>query len=368
MKGKIVLGKYGKKNRNIVKNIGSEENAKNEKPGFRSYVVKVLNGMALGLFSSLIIGLILKQIGVFLNIELLVNLGDIAQYMMSGAIGAGVAYSLTKSPLGIFSGLVAGAIGGGAVNLESGDAMISIGEPVGALVASLIGVLLARLVEGKTKVDIILVPAVTIITGGVAGHYLAPAITKMMSAIGEIINFATTQQPVIMGIIVSVVMGIVLTLPISSAAIGISLGLNGLAAGAAIIGCSCHMIGFAVASFRENGVGGLISQGIGTSMIQIPNIVKKPVIALPVIISSAILGPVGTSVMKMEGTPVGSGMGTSGLVGQFSTIDAMGPGSLWKIAVIHFILPALVTLVISEIMRKKGIIKYGDMKLDTGSK
>ncbi|MDO5707330.1 MAG: PTS sugar transporter subunit IIC [Andreesenia angusta] len=336
--------------------------------GIRKYIIKVLNGMALGLFSSLIIGLILKQLGILIHQEILINSGIIAQHMMAPAIGAGVAYSITKSPLGIFSGLVAGAIGGGAISINADSTIISIGEPVGALVSSLIGVILAKKIEGRTKVDIILVPAVTIVIGGIAGEYLSPIISKMMTAIGEIINFATMQQPIIMGILISLIMGIILTLPISSAAIGISLGLNGLAAGAAIIGCSCHMVGFAIASFRENGIGGLISQGLGTSMIQISNIVKKPIIALPAIISSIILGPIGTTVFKMEGDKIGSGMGTSGLVGQFSTINAMGVESVWKIAIMHFLLPAIISTIISEYMRKKGIIKYGDMKLNIEEK
>lgn len=334
--------------------------------GIRNYIIKVLNGMAMGLFSSLIIGLILKQIGTFANIELLVEFGNVAQYMMSGAIGAGVAHSLNASPLGILAAVAVGAIGGGAVKVEAGNVAITIGEPVGAFISALIGVEIAKLIQGKTKMDIILVPAVTIITGGIAGHYLAPFISTLMSSIGEIINFATTQQPIIMGIIVSVVMGIVLTLPISSAAVGISLGLSGLAAGAAIIGCACHMIGFAVASFRENGVGGLISQGLGTSMIQIPNIVNNPMIALPAIIASAILGPIGTTIFKMEGDSIGSGMGTSGLVGQFSTVNVMGTASLWKIGLLHFVLPAVIAFVVSEYLRKKNIIKYGDMSLSIG--
>lgn len=336
-----------------------------KKGGIRDYVVKVLNGMALGLFSSLIIGLILKQIGKLTGLEALIMFGDIAQFMMSGAIGAGVAFSVNASPLGIFAGVVAGAIGGGAIKLESGQAMISIGEPVGAFISALIGVEVSKRIQGKTKVDIILVPAVTIIAGGMVGSYVAPVVSSFMTAIGEVINFATTQQPVVMGIIVSVVMGIVLTLPISSAAVGISLGLNGLAAGASIIGCACHMVGFAVASFRENRFGGLVAQGLGTSMIQIPNIVKNPLIALPAIVSSAILGPVGTTMFKMEGDSIGAGMGTSGLVGQFSTLNAMGIESLWKIAVIHFLLPALLSLAVSEIMRKKGLIKSGDMKISS---
>ncbi|OHW61559.1 hypothetical protein EUAN_21010 [Andreesenia angusta] len=330
----------------------------------REYAIKVLNGMALGLFSSLIIGLILKQVGIFTGLELLERLGQLAQYTMAPAIGAGVAYSVGASPLGIFAGVVAGSIGGGGISINpEGVASISIGEPVGALLSSLVGVEISKLVSGKTKLDIILVPAVTIVTGGIAGYYLAPIISSFMKAVGEVINFATMQQPVVMGILVSVIMGFILTMPISSAAIGISLGLSGLASGAAIIGCSCQMIGFAVISFRENGFGGFIAQGLGTSMIQISNIVKNPKTLIPPIVASAILGPVGTTVFKMEGDSIGSGMGTSGLVGQFSTLSVMGPESIYKIALLHFILPGIISYAVYKVLKKKNWIKDGDLKL-----
>lgn len=332
--------------------------------GFKSYTTKVLNGMALGLFSSLIIGLILRQLGSLTGLVLLEEFGQIAQFMMAGAIGAGVAHSLEASPLGIFAGLVAGSIGGGSISLEAGGlATIGIGEPVGALVASLIGVECSKLIQGRTKVDIILVPATTIVAGGLAGHYLAPLISSLMKGLGEIINFSTMQQPVIMGILVAVIMGLVLTMPISSAAIGISLGLSGLAAGAAIIGCSCQMIGFAVISFKENGIGGLVAQGLGTSMLQISNIVKNPKVIIPPMVASAILGPIGTSFFRMQGTSAGSGMGTSGLVGQFSTIEAMGLESLYKIGLLHFLLPAVISYGVYAYLKKIDWIRDGDLKL-----
>ena len=331
----------------------------------KNYFIKVLNGMALGLFSSLLIGLILKQIGVLANIELLVKFGDMAQRLMAPAIGAGVAHAIGAPGLVIFSSMIAGAIGGGAVNTIDGQAIISIGEPVGAFVSALVGAEVGKRIAGKTKVDIILVPATVIIVGGIVGYYLSPAIAKFMNAIGEIINFATKQQPFVMGIIISSVMGIVLTLPTSSAAIGISLGLNGLAAGAAVVGGASHMIGFAVASFKDNGFGGLISQGLGTSMLQISNIVKKPIIMLPAVITSLILGPVSTVLFKMEATPAGSGMGTSGLVGQLSTYEVMGNSGLLGILLLHFILPGVISYIVTSIIRKKGLIKPGDMSLTT---
>ncbi|MFW6035071.1 MAG: PTS transporter subunit IIC [Halothermotrichaceae bacterium] len=330
----------------------------------KDYLVKVLNGMALGLFASLIIGLILKQIGTYLNIESLTQFGIIAQNLMGPAIGAGVAHSIGVSPLGIFAAIITGAIGAGTIEvLPSGVLGLHIGEPVGALVASLAGAEFSRLIQGKTKVDIVLVPAGTIIVGGLIGYWFAPIAVTVMSWLGNLINIATELHPIPMGILVSTLMGIILTLPISSAALAISLGLSGLAAGAATIGCSAQMIGFAVASYRENKFGGFIAQGFGTSMLQIPNIIKNPLIFIPPIITSAILGPVSTVIFRMKNSPIGAGMGTSGLVGQVATIEVMGIGAVTPILLLHFILPALITLFISEFMRRKGYIKKGDMLL-----
>lgn len=330
----------------------------------QDYFIKVLSGMALGLFSSLIIGLIIKQLGILTKIQLLENIGIYTQYLMSGAIGAGVAHSLGAPPLVVLSSIIAGSLGGGAIKTIDGQMIISIGEPVGAFVAALAGAEVGRRVAKLKQLEIILVPFTTIVAGGLVGHFLAPAIASFMTGLGMFINYATTKKPFTMGILVSAVMGIVLTLPISSAALGIGLGLSGLAAGAATVGCASHMIGFAVASYRDNGFSGLISQGLGTSMIQMPNIIKKPIIALPAIISSVILGPVSTLVFEMQGTPVGSGMGTSGLVGQFATVEAMGSGAIGLIIIMHFLLPAGLSFIISEYMRKKGLIKPGDMRLN----
>lgn len=319
--------------------------------------------MAHGLFASLIIGLIIKQIGGIADIAALELFGRIAQLMMGPAIGAGVAYSIGSPPLGIFASMIAGAIGAGTVSFEGGAALLNIGEPVGALVASLAGAEVSRLVSGRTKVDIVIVPAATIIAGGYAGLYAGPWIASMMSMLGDMINLATQMHPLPMGILVSVMMGMILTLPISSAALAISLGLSGLAAGAATVGCCCQMIGFAVQSYRENGLGGLIAQGLGTSMLQIPNIVKNPLIWIPPTISSALLGPLATLFFKMENNRIGAGMGTSGLVGQFGTYAEMGNSAWPGMILLHFLLPAVLTLFFSEFLRKKKLIKPGDMRL-----
>ncbi len=333
--------------------------------GIRNYLIKVLNGMALGLFSSLLIGLIIKQIGTYGNMPLLVDFGNIAQRLMGPAIGAAVAYSVGAKPLGIFSSVVVGAIGAGSISFDGATAIINIGEPVGAFISALIAAEVSKLVSGKTKVDIVLVPIATIIVGGLVGHYIAPYMSSIMNLFGGIINIATELHPIPMGIIVSVVMGMVLTLPISSAALAISLGLSGLAAGAATIGCCCNMIGFAVISYKENGFGGFIAQGVGTSMLQVGNILKKPIIWIPVIVSSALLGPVSTYLLKMESNSIGAGMGTSGFVGQFATVETMGASieTFILIGLMHFILPAAISLLVAKWMRSKSYIKHGDMKI-----
>lgn len=330
-----------------------------------TYIINVLNGMAQGLFASLLIGLIIKQIGTLTNIELLVDFGTVAQSLMGPAIGAAVAYSVGAPPLGIFAAVAVGALGAGTFTFVDGQMVAKIGEPVGALIASLVAAEVTKVLKGKTKVDIVILPLSAILVGGLVGFYLAPAITAFMTFLGTLINRATELQPIPMGIIVSTVMGMVLTLPISSAALSVSLGLSGIAAGASTVGCATQMVGFAVASYRENGFGGLLSQGLGTSMLQIPNIIKNPKIWIPPTLAAAILGPIASAVFKMEGTRLGAGMGTSGLVGQFDAVSAMGSDTrtLFLIVLMHVILPAILTLLISEFMRKKGYIKPGDMKL-----
>ena len=338
-----------------------------------------LTGMAQGLFATLIVGTIIQQIGTLIggNIgDMIFLIGKVAAAFTGAGIGVGVAYRFKESPLVVVSAAIAGMIGAfaskmlaGAVLVEGAIVLAGPGEPLGAFLAAYVGIELGHLVSGKTKVDILVTPIMTIGSGAVVGLILGPPISNFMLALGELINWGTEQQPFFMGIIVSVLMGIILTLPISSAALGVILNLSGLAAGAATVGCCCNMVGFAVASYRENKVGGLVAQGIGTSMLQVPNIVRKPIIWLPAILSSAVLGPIGTMVFKMTNNATGSGMGTAGLVGQIMTWQTMtaveAPAVvLVKILLIQIILPAIITLLISEFMRKKNWIKFGDMKLE----
>lgn len=329
----------------------------------QKYLVKVLNGMALGLFSSLIIGLIISQLGELLNIDILVQFGEMAQLLMGPAIGVGIAHSLNLKGLGLYSSLVTGALGAGTIDLVNSAASIQIGEPVGALLAAVIGAEIAKRITGKTPVDIVLVPATTIIAGGIASSIFGPWLISFSYWLGQTVNLATNLQPFPMGIAVSVIMGIFLTLPVSSAALAISLGLEGLAAGAATVGCSAQMIGFAVISFKDNGVGGSIAQGLGTSMLQIPNILKKPLIWIPPIISSAILGPIATVIFQMENSRIGAGMGTSGLVGQVATFETMGSNVIIPVLLLHFLLPAVISYIIYKFMFRRGFIESGDLKL-----
>lgn len=338
-----------------------------------------LSGMAQGLFATLIIGTIIQQIGNLIGGntgDLIFLAGKMAAAMTGAGIGVGVARRFNSEHLVVVSAATAGMIGAFASQILSGailqDNTVLLsgpGEPLGAFLAAYAAIEVSSLVAGKTKLDILITPLVCIGVGSVVGLLAGPPISQFMSWIGSLINWGTEQQPFLMGIVVSVLMGMILTLPISSAAIGIILNLSGLAAGAATVGCCCNMVGFAVASFRENKFGGLLAQGIGTSMLQVPNIVRHPLIWIPPILSSAILGPVGTMVLHMTSNATGSGMGTAGLVGQIMTWQVMTQTEpqmvvLAKILIIQIILPAVLTLAFSEFMRKKKWIKYGDMKLN----
>lgn len=346
----------------------------------REIFIDGLSGMATGLFATLIIGTIIQQVGKMIPGvigDTFFMIGKIAGVVTGAGIGIGVAQRLKSSPLVVASAITSGMVGAFASKILAGSMLVEgtmvfagVGEPLGAFLAAITSVYMGRLVSGKTKVDILVTPFVCIVSGSAVGLIFGPGISNFMTWLGSIINWGTEQAPFLMGIVVSVLMGIILTLPISSAALGIILGLNGIAAGAATIGCCANMVGFAVASFRENKVNGLLAQGLGTSMLQIGNIVKKPIIWLPAILTSAILGPVSTCLLHMSNNATGSGMGTAGLVGQINAYQTMvseGVSSgvvLAEIIVMHVVLPAILAFIISEIMRKKGLISEGDMKLD----
>lgn len=358
----------------------------------KRYFIDAFSGMAQGLFCTLIAGTILAQIASWCGdnsfAKVLGYIASIAKMLMGAGIGIGIAHKLGAKPLVIFTAAVTGLVGAFAGNLVGalcGGASFTIafgavGNPVGAYVVSLLTVEIASLYAGKTKLDIILIPLGMMLLC-LAGIFLAWPFIKLIDLLAKLIVLAIeagAAVKIIVGVFVAVVMGILLTMPTSSAAIWVAIATSAtaienpdvfaIAGGAAVAGCSAHMIGFAVASFRENGVGGLISQGIGTSMLQIPNIMRKPAIMVPEIVASAVCGLVAV-IMGLRCNASGGGMGTSGLVGVFGTIDAsQGVIPDWQLGVgivlCLFILPAAISFGVSELMRKTGAIKFGDQQLD----
>ena len=328
---------------------------------FRKYVIDALSHMAQGLFCSLILGLIIGQIAKIPGLDFLNFIAEAlssSSPLVGACIGLAIAYGLSTAPLVMISSAITGALGYEA------------GGPVGAYLAVIIGAEIGSLISRRTPVDIILTPLVTIVAGGLFARYCCSPINDFMLYLGEVINKATMLSPFMMGIAVSVLVGCALTLPISSVAICVMLGIDGLAAGAATVGCCAQMVGFAVTSFRDNGMGGLLSQGLGTSMLQIGNIVRKPAIWIAPTLTAAILGPVSTVWLRMTNNALGAGMGTSGLVGPLATFATMteagadaGPLTI-KIICLYFLAPAVISLGIHMLMKKAGWVKAGDMKLE----
>ena len=335
----------------------------------KRYGIDAMGAMAQGLFASLLIGTIIKTLGQQLNVQFLIDAGNFAQQVAGPAMAVSIGAALSAPQLVLYSliavGMAANKLGGA-------------GGPLAVYFITIVASECGKIVSKETKVDILVTPAVTILVGVGLSVLCAPAIGAAASSVGDFIKWATNLQPLLMGILVSVVVGMALTLPISSAAICAALSLTGLAGGAAVAGCCAQMVGFAVMSFKENGVGGLVSQGIGTSMLQMPNILKKPRVWLPPIIASAITGPIATCVFKlqMNGPAVSSGMGTCGLVGQIGVytgwVADVASGAKagitafdWAgLLLVSFVLPAVLCAVLGALFRKKGWIKDGDLKLD----
>lgn len=342
---------------------------KNIEISVQRYLIDAMGAMAQGLFASLLIGTIVSTLGTQLGIELLVTVGNYAKAVVGPAMAVSIGYALQAPPLVLFS---LAAVGTSANELGGA------GGPLAVLVIAIIAAEFGKAVSKETKIDIIVTPFVTVFVGVGLSLWWAPAIGAAASAVGSAIMWATELQPFFMGILVSVLVGIALTLPISSAAICMALGLTGLAGGAALAGCCAQMVGFAVLSFRENGWGGLAAQGIGTSMLQMGNIVKNPRIWLPAILTSAVTGPIATCVfgLQMNGPAISSGMGTCGLVGQIGVYTgwladieagtkAAVTGFDWTgLVLISFVLPAVLTWLFGAFFRKIGWIRENDLKLD----
>ena len=328
----------------------------------KRYGIDALGAMAQGLFCSLLVGTILKTLGQQIKLDFLVQVGDYASAMSGAAMAIAIGLALKAPALVLFSlatvGYAANAIGGA-------------GGPLAVLVIAILAAECGKLVSKETKIDILVTPIVTILVGVGLAVLIAEPIGKAAMAVGDAVKWATNQQPFLMGILVSVIIGVALTLPISSAAICAALGLTGLAGGAAVAGCCAQMIGFAVMSFKENRWGGLVAQGIGTSMLQMPNIVKNPRVWIPPTLAAAITGPIATCIFELEmnGAPISSGMGTCGFVGQIGVITGWTNKSVttmdWVgLALICFVLPAVLSWAFCAVLRKIGWIKENDLKLD----
>ena len=334
----------------------------------KRYGIDAMGAMAQGLFASLLIGTIIKTLGQQLNVQFLIDAGNFAQQVAGPAMAVSIGAALSAPQLVLYSliavGMAANKLGGA-------------GGPLAVYFITIVASECGKIVSKETKVDILVTPAVTILVGVGLSVLCAPTIGAAASSVGDFIKWATNLQPLLMGILVSVVVGMALTLPISSAAICAALSLTGLAGGAAVAGCCAQMIGFAVMSFRENGVGGLVSQGLGTSMLQMPNIIRNPRVWIPPTLASAITGPIATCLfhLEMNGPAVSSGMGTCGLVGQIGvytgwlndiaagTKAAILPMDWVGLILICFVLPAVLTLLFAFFLRKWGWIKDGDLKL-----
>ncbi len=333
------------------------------------YGIDALGAMAQGLFASLLIGTILSTIGNQFSIPLLVTIGSYAAAVKGPAMAVAIGYALHAPSLVLFSLLAVG---------YAGDILGGAGGPLAVYVLAVIACEIGKVVSKETKLDIIVTPAVTILAGSLLAMKIAPAIGNGAQAFGNGIKLATELQPFWMGIIVSVLIGIALTLPISSAAICAAIGLTGLAGGAALAGCCAQMVGFAVMSYKANKLGGLVAQGLGTSMLQMGNIVRKPIIWLPPILVSAITGPIATCVfhLKMNGTAISSGMGTCGLVGQIGVYtgwvldigkglkDGITAYDWLGLGMISVVLPVILTLMIGGIFKKRGVIADRDLELN----
>ena len=333
----------------------------------KRYGIDALGAMAQGLFCSLLIGTIINTIGTQFGIEFLTTpvatvagveytVGGIATAMSGPAMAVAIGYALKCPPLVLFSMIAVGF---------ASNALGGAGGPLAVLFVAIIAAEIGKMVSKETKVDILVTPAVSLIMGGITAKLVGPGLGWCLLKLGDIIEAACEWQPFWFGIFISVVVGLVLTAPISSAALCIMMDLTGLAAGAATAGCCAQMVGFAIASYKDNGVGGLVSQGIGTSMLQVPNIVMHPLILIPPTLAAAITGPISTCIFKMTNNAAGAGMGTSGLVGQIMTLTDMGftGGVFFKMILVQVVLPAVLSYVFYKVMYNAGWIKDGDQKL-----
>lgn len=332
------------------------------------YFIDAMGSMALGLFATLLIGTIFGTLSDYTHWSTFGYMATFAKQATGAVLGIAVAYALKAPPLVLFSAGVAGLAGNGfGTAITAGEAVLNVtAGPAGAFICALVATEVGKLVSKETKIDILVTPVVTIGVGVGLAQLICPLVAYCMYWIGYFVNWSTNMYPFFMGIVIAVVVGVVLTLPISSAALCAMIGISGIAGGAAAVGCCAQMVGFAVISFRENRWSGVVAQGLGTSMLQMGNIVKKPQIWIPATAAAAVCGPISTCLFGLECSGVSAGMGTCGLVGPIGIFTDMGFGLMSSLGVLVccIVLPAAISLGISELMRKTGAIKYGDMKLD----
>lgn len=332
---------------------------KNIEFSFKRYLIDAMSAMAYGLFSTLILGVILKTIGQQFSIPFLIDVaGDSAVKMGGVGIAVAVATSLKSPPFVIYSSIVSGYVG------------FLMGGPIGSFIATIFGAEFGKIVSKETSIDILVTPFVTILVGSIIGSLVGPPIDHIMKEIGQFLIYATELQPILMGMIIATVMGILLVLPTSSTAIIIIIQITGIAAGASAVGCCAFCVGFGIQSYRENKIRGLLAQIPGSPMIQVANIVKNPLTLLPPSLTTLILGPLSTVVFKITSESSTAGTGTSGLVSPIGIFVNMAKNgysnlsALLLVILMCFLLPAILTFIFSEIFRKFELIKYGDLKLE----
>ena len=334
----------------------------------KTTLIDALDSMGMGVLATLIVGTILRQIATLLgdDFQILFTIGTYAQVFMAVGVVIGVSNALKVKPVVMYATVVTSMMGAGAFDIVDGVVSLRVGDPAAAFVTALITASVGSLIAGRTKLDIMITPIVSLVIGGLVAVYFAPWVTALTSWIGIAVETATQMHPTIMGIIVSVIFCFIIMSPLSSSALAIGLGLSGIAAGAALAGTAASMVGFSVISFKDNGVGGLVSQGIGTSKIQFGNFVKNPIIFLPTMVAAAITGPLSTVVFRIQTNSLGAGMGTSGLVGQIQTLYVMGWDALWMVILVQVIIPIFISLLVWSYLQRKNLISEGDMVLPQG--
>lgn len=336
---------------------------------FNNIFVDGFTGMTLGLFATLILGTAFTQLGAWIGGAVgaqLAAIGNVAKTLTGAGIGVGVAAKCNADSLVTVSAAIAGMLG--AFHSVTAVALGAVGEPLGAFIAAYIAIQVGMLISGRTSFSILVTPVISIFAGALVGYFVGPYITKFVYWLGSLASYNVAQSPIVGGIIVAVLFSMFAAMPVNVIAIAVSIGLSGVAAGAATIGVCCSMVGFAVAGYRENKIGGMLAIGFGTSMLEFPNILRRLLIWIPSIISAAILGPVGSALLHMSNSAAGAGAGSLILIGQFSTWHSMVPSTPGAIVIIemvlmHFLLPGLISLSVSEVMRKLSWIKNGDMRL-----